>query len=357
MMVMDLIYGLQIQILQLIMMVVELGIMVMMDFSGMNEGLGVYTNCWAFYNGQLEGEGNGFKLGWVETSSSNLRRVMTNCLAVYNGAKGIVTNEDLTTIVQQCIFIIILLYGNGWRGSYFGIEIYDTGASNTTELLRVFRNNICALNANDDVYLSSGAVYTHSNNTWDGGVTTTAGDFKALPSSRTNALAILSVSRQSDGSLPDIGDYFKLAAGSDLIDAGMDVGLTFSGNAPDLGFSEYTSGSVTIPIPTFVSAVVENATPSRLDMTYNLTLANIVPATSAFTVMVNTSARSVSAVAISGTKVMLTLASPVVYGDVVTVAYTKPASNPLQTVAGGQAASLTAKNVTNNVAAVNPSVC
>ena len=61
---------------------------------------------------------------------------------------------------------------------------------------------------------------------------------------------------------------------------------------------------------------IENATPSRLEMTYNLTLANIVPAASAFSVMVNSSARTVSSVAISGTKVLLTLASPVVYGDV-----------------------------------------
>ena len=38
----------------------------------------------------------------------------------------------------------------------------------------------------------------------------------------------------------------------------------------------------------------------------------------------------------------------------VTVAYTKPATNPLQTAAGGQAASLTAQTVTNKVAAINP---
>ncbi len=105
--------------------------------------------------------------------------------------------------------------------------------------------------------------------------------------------------------------------------------------------------------PVYVSSVIENATPSRLEMTYNLTLANIVPAASAFAVMVNSSARSVSAVAISGTKVLLTLASPVVYGDVVTVAYTRPASNPLQTAAGGQAASITAKQVINNCALIS----
>ena len=83
-------------------------------------------------------------------------------------------------------------------------------------------------------------------------------------------------------------------------------------------------------------------------MTYNMTLANIVPAVSAFTVNVNSVARSVSSVAISGTKVLLTLGSPVVYGDVVTVAYTKPSTNPLQTTSGGQAATISAQPVTNN---------
>jgi hypothetical protein len=78
-----------------------------------------------------------------------------------------------------------------------------------------------------------------------------------------------------------------------------------------------------------------------------MTLANIVPAASAFTVMVNSAARSVSSVAISGIAVRLTLASPVMNGDVVTVAYTKPATNPLQTSAGGQAATITAQPVIN----------
>ncbi|HPR13112.1 MAG TPA: Ig-like domain-containing protein, partial [Bacteroidales bacterium] len=105
--------------------------------------------------------------------------------------------------------------------------------------------------------------------------------------------------------------------------------------------------------PVYSGATVENATPSRVDLTYNLTLANIVPAASAFTVRVNTVARTVSSVTISGNRVLLTLASPVVYGDAVTVAYTKPSSNPLQTAAGGQAASFSAQNVVNNVGAVN----
>ena len=92
------------------------------------------------------------------------------------------------------------------------------------------------------------------------------------------------------------------------------------------------TNNVAAVIPVYVSSVIENATPSRLEMTYNLTLANIVPAASAFTVTVNSSTRSVTSVAISGTKVLLTLASPVVYGDAVTIAYTKPTTNQLQTL-------------------------
>jgi hypothetical protein len=66
--------------------------------------------------------------------------------------------------------------------------------------------------------------------------------------------------------------------------------------------------------------------------------------------MVNSAARIVNSVSISGTKVILTLASPVAYGDVITVAYTKPSANPLQTTSGGQAATISAQTVINNIA-------
>jgi uncharacterized repeat protein (TIGR02059 family) len=106
--------------------------------------------------------------------------------------------------------------------------------------------------------------------------------------------------------------------------------------------------------PVYVSSVITGTAPSVLEMTYDLNLANIVPEASAFTVFVNSAARTVSSVSISGTKVLLTLSSPVVAGEVITVAYTKPSSNPLQTTFGGQAASMSAQPVTNNVAGVIP---
>jgi uncharacterized repeat protein (TIGR02059 family) len=106
--------------------------------------------------------------------------------------------------------------------------------------------------------------------------------------------------------------------------------------------------------PVYQSSVIENVTPSRLEMTYSLALANIIPPVSAFTVTVNSVTRSITSVAVSGTKVQLTLASPAVYGDLVTVGYTKPSSNPLQTASGGEASSLTPLQVTNHVEPVSP---
>jgi uncharacterized repeat protein (TIGR02059 family) len=107
----------------------------------------------------------------------------------------------------------------------------------------------------------------------------------------------------------------------------------------------YNTGTITI---SYVNSAIGNATPSILEMTFIESLANIVPPTTAFQVLVNSVARNVNAVSVSGTRVLLTLASPVIYGDVVTVAYTKPAASPLQSVSGAQAVSLSSQKVTNN---------
>lgn len=102
-------------------------------------------------------------------------------------------------------------------------------------------------------------------------------------------------------------------------------------------------------LPVYVSSSIENSTAAKLEITYSLALANIVPDPSAFTVTVNTVARSVSSVVVSEQKVTLTLSSAVVKGDVVTVAYTRPGNNPLQSADGLQAPSFSSQIVTNNV--------
>jgi len=126
---------------------------------------------------------------------------------------------------------------------------------------------------------------------------------------------------------------------------------TAAGGQAESFSARNVTNNVAPPQPALVSVAVENASPSAMVLTYNMSLASIVPAASAFAVKVNSTARTVSSVAVSGTKVTLTLASPVVYGDAVTIAYTKPATNPLQTAVGGLAESFPAKTVTNNLTA------
>jgi uncharacterized repeat protein (TIGR02059 family) len=128
---------------------------------------------------------------------------------------------------------------------------------------------------------------------------------------------------------------------------------TAGGQAASLG-AQSVLNKVGAPAPVYTGSVIENATPSKLEMTYNLSLANTAPSASAFSVRVNNTARAASSAAISGSKVILTLASSVAFGDVITVAYTKPATNPVQSTAGGQAAALSAQPVTNKLLPLAP---
>ena len=146
---------------------------------------------------------------------------------------------------------------------------------------------------------------------------------------------------------------FHLSAASPAIGSGIPISnitTDFEGssvpNPPNMGCYSTIAG---VSSPSYLSSYIENGTPSLLEMNYNLALASVIPTTSAFSVQVNSTSSSVTSVSISGTKVLLTLASPVVYGNVVTVSYTVPSSNPLQTPAGGKAATFTAKSVTNRI--------
>ncbi len=155
---------------------------------------------------------------------------------------------------------------------------------------------------------------------------------------------------------------YHLQGTSPAINAGLNITTSITtdyygaaiGSPPEIGASEYGSSGTVPVVPVYVSAAVSNATPSMLEMTYNSSLANIVPVTSAFSVLVNSTARTVSSVAISGAKVQLSLSSPVISGDVVSVAYSSPSVNPLQSSSAGIVASISAKTVTNGVTAAIP---
>ena len=148
----------------------------------------------------------------------------------------------------------------------------------------------------------------------------------------------------------DLGSAWKDGLSVNAAWGSTNPAITAQNGTWQVGAVIYTA-PIEVPVPLYSGSSIANNTPAILEMTYNLTLANIIPVASAFSVNVNSVARTANSVAISGTKVLLTLASPIAYGDIVTVAYTKPSFNPLQTAAGGQAASLTAQSVRNNCTA------
>ena len=313
-------------------------------------GLIIVDQSWSFMNGYQSdgytkgGDGWGFKGGITSSDyGTEHLRTFTNCLAFHNREGGFGQNE------AQCIFWLYnnVAYHNNDGGSnpqYFLGFWFDSYGG--TPYANIAKNNISYQNQNTSgVNALWSTTTTEDHNSWDRGVTVTDADFVS-----TNSVGV-DGPRQADGSLPNLS-FLHPAAGSSLIDAGVGVGIPFNGNSPDIGAFEYQSGSI-VAVPSFQSSAVENTTPTLLELTYNLTLANIVPATTSFLVMVNSVARTVSSIAITGSKVQLSLASAVKFGDIITVSYTKPTSNPLQTAAGALASTISAQVTINNL--INPS--
>ena len=327
------------------------------------DGVGYHEwkNCWSFNNGRFTGEGWGMKLsiGTASNSTNSLSRVIKNCIFAVNASSGINPNNVGGNNFNG-IYHNNFIYYNGYKpwtpyyeNSYIGCGIWICNYIQTAPAPNeMYINNISYKNDKGDVVAHD--AYTHMFNSWDhpDDIKVADDDFISL-----DWMEMLNP-RKQDGSLPEI-NFGKLAPGSDLIDAGsktiitrdFNIALPYNGSAPDLGWHESSSATnpPTQSIPEYQYSVVDNNAPNKLVITYNLTLANIIPAPASFTVKVNSTVRDVTIVTISDTNITLTLSSPIVHGDVVTVAYTKPLSYPIQTTSGGQAASFTEQIVTNNV--------
>ncbi|MGY4884185.1 MAG: right-handed parallel beta-helix repeat-containing protein, partial [Nanobdellota archaeon] len=205
------------------------------------EGNVIIDNCWSWYNGfvpdtfQEAGNGNGFKLGdTVSNLPNSVLRTITNSLGVYNKNWGFLDNGARCNMklynnfaYQNCY----RGYAEGWCGGYHfnlvsGIPYYA-------------KNNIAYNNIDNEAVFD---VLTNVNhNSWDtSSISISNSDFQSLDVNQ------LDDSRKSDGSLPDI-TFGHLVSGSDLINKGVNVGLSTDGygNAiignPDLGAFEYSS--------------------------------------------------------------------------------------------------------------------
>jgi len=201
-----------------------------------------YDNCWAFRNGKLEGNGQGYKMGWIYTTTAPLNRLYKNCIAAFNRVHGWTTNDQDYGVGVLNVYNNTS-YHNGYQGWYnpvYGFYIENTNDDDqaTETARRIFKNNIAYANEGAQAYAMSGAGWTNTYNSWNTppGVTLSDANFISVDSTGITA------ARQADGSLPDNDCYnyfLKLAPTSDLIDAGMDVGLPYNGTAPDLGAFEY----------------------------------------------------------------------------------------------------------------------
>lgn len=91
--------------------------------------------------------------------------------------------------------------------------------------------------------------------------------------------------------------------------------------------------------PAFVGASAVAGT-TAITLTFSESLASVTPAASAFNVVVNGVSQQPAAVAVSGSRVTLTVAAALALSDSVTVAYTTPATGTLQDISGNAASSI-----------------
>lgn len=202
-------------------------------------------NCWAFYNGYStgfipRGDGTGFKAGGYGKGGTAYNDVVNRyapipmntiqfCIAVRNRLRGFYSNHHLN--------------GNKWYNNTafknpVNYNMLNCKALNPTDFAtdvpgwgHIMANNLGAGASQKELSDIDKLQCTLNNNYFDLPVTISADDFISFDDT------LLMAPRKADGSLPDT-DFFKLAPGSDLIDAGFDIGFPFNGSAPDLGYSE-----------------------------------------------------------------------------------------------------------------------
>lgn len=237
---------------------------------------------WTFFNGIFydsgyQGDGTGIKTSGGDPSldDNEEMRVIQNCLTTYNLEGGI---SELNLYEPHGPWMT--LYNNtlykdskGYSGSVSGGDWdYDVDSASvvsrnnliygTRRYFGTYSESLTSLTADDDPYRWVDTDYdswdwidpvNHWYNEYNPDYIITDADFVELDSA--TIFSQLSAPRKTDGSLPDI-TVLKLAEGSDLIDGGVDVGLSFNGDAPDLGAFEYgeaaANDSIILTTPTMI---------------------------------------------------------------------------------------------------------
>lgn len=181
-----------------------------------------HEDCWSIQNGYLKdgsvsgGDGNGFKTGGSDDKDLKHNAIYIRSIAVGNRFDGFDHNSNRGDVtLYNCS-----AYDNGTN--------YGFGSTNPLGSLTIKNSNVLGAAGSFNA-----TTLDVTNNSWTiEGVEASVDDFVSIDYSE------LTGPRKPDGSLPDVS-FFHLEADSDLIDAGVDVGLPFNGSAPDLGAFEF----------------------------------------------------------------------------------------------------------------------
>jgi len=194
-------------------------------------------NCWTWGNGYLkdgtdpgsQANGNGFKMGGGDNSNRDLLMhhvMLINCVAFGNKNKGFDQNNNVGSMtLYNCTGY------NNLVANYRIQRQLNPGQALTVKNCVSYDGNV-----------QLGTFAVQETNSWLPPFIVTTDDFLSLD------VNLASAARQTNGNLPEI-ELLHLAQGSDLIDAGVDLGFPYNGNAPDLGafesefvtsFTEYT---------------------------------------------------------------------------------------------------------------------
>jgi len=186
-------------------------------------------NCWTWRNGYFKNgtdaganaNGNGFKMGGSDDKLLKHNFTLKNCISFYNKAKGFDQNNNKGSMtLYNCT-------GYGNVGNDFSVtSTLPAGiACTVVNCVDVIKSKV-----------SLGSFVSQTTNSWLSPFTVNNDDFVSLDSLGVTG------KRNADGSLPKL-NFLRLKAGSDLIDAGTNIGLPFNGSAPDLGAYEYETPS------------------------------------------------------------------------------------------------------------------
>lgn len=195
------------------------------------KGTVTFDHCWSFWNGmkpgvyppvhvsgsETYGDGNGFKMGGTQ-STGGLTRFANNCIAASNWWNGFDQNAG---------FFTARFYNN--TGYNCGNNDWKYGYN--PPIPHVFKNNLtykCKLV--DGTSSDAAAWGANDHNSWNG-ISVTDADFVSLDDQQ------LANPRKPGGALPDI-TFLQLTPTSKLVNAGVDVGLPYTGTSPDIGAFE-----------------------------------------------------------------------------------------------------------------------